>query len=399
MNPPRLDNRAARRLFLHKHLLAEPPVGPAHGAALGALVARLGFVQVDSINTLARAHDLIVHARRPRYRPGGLARHLERDRGLFEHWTHDAALIPMPFYPHWRLKQRRDAERMLARYRAWREGDFEAEFDRVRAHIEHNGPTGSGAFSTGRGKSGGWWDWHPGKTALEYLWRSGALEITRRDGFAKLYDLSHRVIPADVAAETPTEAESVDWFCRAALARLGFATPGEIADFWDVVTREEARGWVDRAGLVTLDVVGHDGTPRRMQAFPDVFAEAEAAPEPPGRMRALSPFDPVLRNRSRAEWLFGFRYRIEVFVPAARRRYGYYVFPLLEGDRLVGRVDMKARRDDGCLAVEALWPEPGVAWGKARHARFEAELDRLARFSGVETVRFGPDWLKTDDVT
>ena len=113
-----------------------------------------------------------------------------------------------------------------------------------------------------------------------------------------------------------------------------------------------------------------------------------------GKLLTLSPFDPALRDRARAERLFGFHYRIEVFVPAAKRVYGYYVFPLLEGDRLVGRIDMKAQRDSGTLAVTALWPERGVRWSPARIARLEAELDRVARFAGLERVEFVDGWLR-----
>ena len=111
-------------------------------------------------------------------------------------------------------------------------------------------------------------------------------------------------------------------------------------------------------------------------------------------MRALSPFDPALRDRNRAERLFGFRYRIEIFVPEAKRSYGYYVFPLLEGDRIVGRIDMKAHRDQDVLRVTALWPEPGIRWSAARTGRLEAELTRLARLAGVARVAFADDWLR-----
>ena len=370
-------------------------MGAAHGAALGELVERLGFVQVDSINTLARAHDLIIHARRPRYRMGGLAKHLEKDRGLFEHWTHDASMIPMAFYPRWRLKQARDAARLKGQYRKWREGDFEAEIDKVRAHIEQNGACGSGEFSAGRKSTpGGWWDWHPGKTALEYLWRKGELEICHREGFAKFYDLTHRVIPKAIAEAEHSETENVSWFCDNALDRLGFATTGEIADFWYVVSKQEARDWAARADLVEVDVEGHDGKLRRHLARPDVQAQAQVAPEPPTRMRVLSPFDPALRDRKRAERLFGFDYRIEIFVPEAKRTYGYYVFPLLEGDRLVGRIDMKAYRADDTLRIKALWPERGVRWGKARQARLESAIERARQLAEVGTIQWENDWMR-----
>ncbi|AVO37797.1 winged helix-turn-helix domain-containing protein [Pukyongiella litopenaei] len=400
MSHVQLDNPAARRLFLHRHALAEPPAGPGRGDDLAALIHRLGFVQLDSINTVGRAHDMILRARRPAFRPAHLGRLYERDRALFEHWTHDAAMIPIAFYPQWRLRFARDAEMLKARWRNWRRDGFEDRFAAVLAHIRDHGPVSSSEVGTDEKKgSGGWWDWHPSKTALEYLWRSGALAVVGRSGFQKRYDLSERVIDsAMLTGPGPEPQECVNWLCGAALDRLGFATPGEIAAFWDTATPAEARDWCHRQlakdALIDARIACADGRVRRVFARPDIADQATAAPEPTGRLRVLSPFDPALRDRARAERLFGFHYRIEVFVPAAKRKYGYYVFPLLEGDRLVGRIDMKARRDGARLQVRALWPEPGIRWGRGRAARLEAELDRVARFAGLETVGFDDGWLR-----
>ena len=399
MSIPVLPNSAARRLFLHRHGLAEPPAGPTKGADLTALIERLGFVQVDSINTVARAHDMILFARRPTYRPPHLRPLLERDRHLFEHWTHDAAIIPAAFFPHWRLRFARDRERLAERWKAWRRDGFEEKFDEVLARIADHGPVSSAEVGAGEARgSGGWWDWHPSKTALEYLWRTGALAVTRREGFRKFYDLTERVLPAHRLAPAPAPDETIGWACAAALDRLGFATSGEIAAFFATVAPDEAKAWCAaaqaRGELVEVVVEGADGAPRRCFARPDVATAAAEAPAPPGRLRVLSPFDPALRDRARAERLFGFRYRIEVFVPEAKRRYGYYVFPVLEGDRLVGRIDMKAWRDDDVLRVRAFWPEPGVALGRGRQRRLEAELDRIARFAGVARVAFEDGWRR-----
>jgi len=219
--------------------------------------------------------------------------------------------------------------------------------------------------------------------------------VTRREGFAKLFDLAERVYPP-VAAATP--AETVGWACTAALDRLGFATSGELAAFFALVTPAEARGWCDAAArrgeIEAIEIQGADGRLRRAWARPGAAAEATALPEPGRRVRVLSPFDPALRDRARAERLFGFAYRIEVFVPEPRRRYGYYVFPVLEGDRLIGRLDARARRGAGGLAVRAFWPEPGVAMGRGRSDRLAAELDRLARFAGCERVDHAAGWLR-----
>ncbi|MCV2887395.1 winged helix-turn-helix domain-containing protein [Ruegeria aquimaris] len=397
----RLDNRAARALFLDRHGLAEQPNGPARGADLLDLITRLGFVQLDSINTVARAHDMILFSRRPAYRSPDLKRLYERDRALFEHWTHDAAVIPMAFYPHWHLRFERDAEMLRARWRNWRRDGFEGKFAAVLDHIRDHGPVGSSDVGKDEEKSsGGWWDWHPSKTALEYLWRSGALTVIGREGFQKRYDLTERVIEEHLCpgAIDCDPANTIDWLCNAALDRLGFATMGELAAFWDSASPAETKVWAEgelsRGNLEQIEIQSADGSWRKVLARPDVSEQAAIAPQAPGRIRVLSPFDPALRDRKRAERLFGFHYRIEVFVPEPKRVYGYYVFPLLEGDRLVGRIDMKAHRDCSELRVRAFWPERGLRWSEARTRKLEAELDRVRRLAGVERVVFAADWIR-----
>ena len=391
--PLRLSNRAARRLFLDRHGLGRAPPGED----LAGLIARLGFVQVDSIATVERAHHMILASRRRSYRARQLDDLLERRRTLFEHWTHDASVIPMSFYPFWRLRFRRDAERLRARWRNWRRAGFEDRFDEVLERIRREGPVMAREFGGDRKRTeAGWWDWHPSKTALEYLWRTGALAIARREGFQKVFDLAERVVPEPVLNDMPGEEDTLDWACKGALDRLGFATPREIASFWDTASLAEARAWCaaqEAGALVEVEVEGtRPGQARRLFARPDICEQAERTPEPPGGVRVLSPFDPLLRDRKRAEWLFGFRYRIEIFVPEAKREYGYYVFPLLEGDRLIGRIDMK--RTDGRLCVRAFWPERGVRPGKGRMARVGRELDRIARFAGCDGAVFENGWIR-----
>ncbi|MFN4192704.1 MAG: winged helix-turn-helix domain-containing protein [Tabrizicola sp.] len=389
-----IPNPHARRLFLDRHALADQPNGPAAGQALHDLIARIGFVQVDSINTVARAHDMILWSRRQSYRPPALKQLLERDRSLWEHWTHDASILPVHLHGVWQHRFRRDAVRLEANWKRWFRDGYEAQFDNILNRIARDGPVGTADVGEGevRGK-GGWWDWHPSKTALEWLWRTGRLAITRRDGFAKIYDLTERVIPE--AHRAPVPAETVtDWACRSALRHLGFGTSGEIAAYWKAIGPEAARDWcrvaLGRGEIIAAEVEGADGQRRKCFVFPDVLHVTP--PDPPPRLRILSPFDPALRDRDRAEFLFGFHYRIEVFVPEAKRVYGYYVFPVMESDRLVGRIDAKAFRDAGALRVKAFWPEAGVKLTKGRRSKLEAELDRLARFAGCERVEFADGW-------
>ena len=397
----RLSNTLARRLFLDRHALSEAPQGRAAGPDLLALITRLGFVQLDSINTVARAHDLILFSRRPRYRTKHLKNLYEKDRGLFEHWTHDAAVVPMAFYPYWTLRRQRDAERLRTRWKSDRRAGFEAQFQQVLDQIRHDGPCCSADVGKGEKRgSGGWWDWHPSKTALEYLWRSGALAVVGRDGFQKRYDLTERVIEQQWTdpAQIPDVAETITWCCDQALDRLGFATHGELAAFWDHITPAEAQSWCtteEQAGrLERIEVEGADGSLKICFARPTATADPALERIPTNRLRILSPFDPALRDRKRAERLFGFNYRIEVFVPEPQRKFGYYAFPILQGDRVVGRVDMKAFRDEDTLRIKALWPEGKIKWGAQRQQAFEAELERITRLAGVSQIAFEDGWLR-----
>lgn len=394
-----LSNAAARRVFLDRHALSDTPQGAAHGTDLLALIERLGFVQLDSINTVARAHDLILFSRKPRYRPKSLTHLYERDRALFEHWTHDAAVVPMAFYPYWHMRRERDAALLKRRWKDWRRDGFEAQFQPVLDMIRDRGPVSSSQVGEGEARgSGGWWDWHPSKTALEYLWRSGALTVVKRQGFQKYYDLTERVIDRTAMGNAPDVEETIDWCCREALDRLGFATHGELAAFWAHITPAEAKAWCAQAlasgRIIQVNVTCVDGSVRPAYAWPDLPDCPTQRVDPTGRLRVLSPFDPALRDRKRAERLFGFDYRIEIFVPEPKRKYGYYVFPLLEGDSVVGRLDMKAFRADDTLRIRALWPERGVRWGKGRQRALEVELDRMLRLAGVSQLAFEDDWLR-----
>jgi len=316
---------------------------------------------------------------------------------LWEHVTHDASVLPMAVYGHWKHRFVRDRARLVERWTGWQKAGFQEKFDAVLKRISDGGPVSSADVGEDEERSkGGWWDWHPSKAALEFLWRAGDLAVCHRDNFRKVYDLTERVIPAAARAFSPSEEETVDWACRTAMDRLGFATSGELAAYWAAISPEAAKSWVRealaRGEVMEAEVEGADGSRRKAVAWPGTLSERP--PEPVNRLRILSPFDPALRDRKRAEHLFGFRYRIEIFVPEPKRTFGYYVFPVLEGARTIGRIDAKAFRDARVLRVAAYWPEPGQKMGTQRQARLTAELDRLARFAGCERVEFRPDWLR-----
>jgi len=190
MTRPQIDNRTARRLFLDLHMLLGKRSGAGKGADLQSVIDRLGFVQIDSVNTLARAHDLILWSRRQQYRAPNLPK-LLKTRGAFEHWTHDASVITMSSFPMWRHKFAKDKSFMDRRWDAWRREGFRDKLDAVLQQITDQGACSSmDVGSDEKRKSGGWWDWHPSKTALEYLWRSGEIAVSHRQGFRKHYDLN-----------------------------------------------------------------------------------------------------------------------------------------------------------------------------------------------------------------
>lgn len=383
--PLALANADARRIFLHVHGLGHDSLAPPHDTMTA--IERLGFVQLDSIQTVARAHHHILASRDAAYSPAELARLQHDAKLIFEHWTHDASVIPMAFYPHWK-RRFAATRRRLADTGWWAERlGSKRILKRVLDRIAAEGPLPARAFDD-PGTSGEMWGWSRTKTALEALWHTGTLAIARREGFEKIYDLAERVIPDHHRAAEHPKAATVDWACRAALERLGFATAREIANFWALIGVEDVERWLarNRRRLAEVAVEGADGRAAHAFALPEIEALRDAAPPPPAIMRALSPFDPAIRDRKRLKRLFGFDYTIEIFVPEAKRKYGYYVFPLLDGDRFTGRVDAKADRPGNALKLRQIWREDGIRADAARKAREAAALKDLARIGGVAKI-------------
>lgn len=382
----RLSNRDARRVWLHLQGMAAPPTGALTRAGLLTIVERLGMVQLDPLRVIARAHDHILWSRNANYRPHMLEKLLRQDRAVFEHFTHDAAVLPMSVYPLWR----RQRERLCARMQGGSWGTPlppEAEREAIRERIARDGPLCSRDFDSGTGRDGEVWRRSSHRVALDYMWHEGTLATAHRRNFAKFFDLTERCIPDAVRDDIRSDDQQLDWLCRSAIARLGFGTANEIKSFYDAATLDEIRARTESGGwCVPVEVECADGAWFRCLARPDieqVLAEAEA---PSPRLRIVNPFDPIARDRNRAKRLFGFDYRIEIYTPAEKRQYGYYVYPLLEGDRFVGRLEARHDSATGVFSVENLWPEPGVRFGKGRMHRLDLELERIARFAGAESI-------------
>ncbi|MDP6986459.1 MAG: crosslink repair DNA glycosylase YcaQ family protein [Phycisphaerales bacterium] len=388
--------RQVRCLLLCRQGLGHSPIGRSGPKQLDQLITQLGFVQLDSIAAVERAHHLTLRSRLPSYKQQHLRELLERTRSVFEHWTHDASAIPTTWRHHW--KHRFDRYAVSDRAHPWWSKNMGNHPDKVIRHvlarIRHEGPLRCRDFEDDRSAQGGWWDWKPAKAALEYLWRSGRISVTGRSGFQKIYDLSSRVHP-----ETPRKSSAkqhLNWACSEALDRLGVATAAELAAFFRAVTVAAARGWIqeniDLGTLVSIAVLPIDGgKPVRSVARATIasdISECSAAPllGAQSKMRLLCPFDPVIRDRKRLARLFGFEYRFEAFVPKSNRRYGYYVLPILQGDRLIGRVDLKTDRSRDRLLIKGIWWEPSIKPTAALRRILNEELKSLANFVGVSSL-------------
>jgi uncharacterized protein YcaQ len=373
----------ARRLLLAGAALLDDPAGKSIASRNPARrIDQLGFVQIDSINVVERAHELILHARSDAYRPGDIFSAVQRGQA-FEHWTHDASVIRADWFPHWRHRFER------SKRRGWHLrllGDQAADIvAAVRDRIRTEGPLMSRDFEQAGHRSSGWWNWKPAKAALEYLWRTGELAVAGRRNFQKVYDLTERVLPKSCALPTPEWPDHVEWACAEALTRLGIATPKELAHFLIAISTADARAWVDanlRSGrLIPVEVAG-----RASVAFADVRRRIARLPDAPTRIRLLAPFDPLVRDRARAERLFNFAYRFEAFVPQAKRVHGYYVLPILRADQLIGRVNPKLDRKSGTLRIGVLGWQPGVRETAKLRSELHAAAERLANFIGAKHI-------------
>src|SRR4051812_27467995 len=298
-----ISNERARALILARTGLSDARSQPG-SASIPPLIEKLGYVQLDPIRVVERAQHHILFARNSAYRPKQLERLQAQEQPLFfENWTHDSSLIPIAFYPYWQHRFA-DARKRIVKWME-RFGDKRV-IATVRAYVEKNGAVRARDLLHLGGRTGPWWGWGPAKGALEFLWRTGELAVARRSGFEKVYDLAERLIPGELRDAKPSRAETLDWACNQAIDRLGAATPKMLADFWGHASIVQAADWIaaQKKGGQLVGVVLSGASGRRnfnAVARPDIEEHLAALPASMSRLRALSPFDPLLRDRDRAE--------------------------------------------------------------------------------------------------
>jgi uncharacterized protein len=381
-----LSAAQARRIALAAQGFGAPSPGSGGATArhVKSVFGRLGLIQIDSVNVLARSHYLPLFSRIGAYDRALLDTSAwGKKPALFEYWAHEASLMPVEMQPllRWRMARAAKGERVYGGVRklAREQRRF---IDAVHKHVETNGALAASELEMGKKGEGGWWGWSEGKRALEWLFWSGHLTTrTRRNSFERVYDLTERVLPAHViAAPTPTETDAQRGLMEISARALGVATERDLRDYFRLKpaqSRAAVQALVEESVLLPVAVEGWDkpGYLHRDARIPRA-AEAQAL---------LSPFDNLIFFRDRAERLFNTRIKLEIYTPAARRTHGYYVLPFLLGDAIVARVDLKSDRKASALRVMAAHLEPGAA--------ASVVAPRLA-----ETLRAMGGWLDLERV-
>ena len=371
MSRPTLTVEQARRLALaagagfHRATRRGPE-------AVAEIVDRIGYVQIDTISVVERAHHHILATRIPRYQTEWLER-----APVFEYWAHAAAYLPWRDFRYTLPRK----ERVKANGHDWFRAD-KAEAERVLERIRSEGPLMARHFETSR-RPAGWWDWKPAKRALEYLFMAGDLMVVRQ-GFQKVFDLTERVLPAGTDSRTPTPHEQAAWYVDRALDAWGLAARDEMAYLRkehvahiDAVLRQRE----EAGSLIRVTVEGIAKTAYWVR--PADLERIDAGKALDRTLRIVSPFDPFLIHRKRMRRLFGFDFAIECYLPTAKRTFGYFALPLLQGTDFVGLLDAKADRSAGRLIVQNLRYD-GPAKRRAPFDRsLNKALDAFARFNGV----------------
>jgi uncharacterized protein len=386
--PPRsrtaLSAAEARRLALAAQGFADPrPDKRPGGWDLRRILRRVGLLQIDSVNVLERAHYLPAFSRLGPYPRELLDRASQRaPRRLFEYWGHEASLLPVALHPLLRWRMERAADDAWGGMRRI-QSDRPDLVARVLAQVGERGPVAASELAEEfPRRSGPWWDWSDVKRALEWLFWSGQVSSARRRRFERLYDLPERVLPASVlGAPTPPVADAQRELVRIAARSLGVAAERDLRDYFRLPTAETRLRIAELVEAGELAPVAVEGWGRT----PAYLAAGARIPRAIAARALIGPFDSLLWERSRVQRLFGFEYRLEIYVPKRKRRHGYYVLPFLLGDRLVARVDLKADRAANVLLARAVHLEDGAP--RETREQLRAELEAMAGWLGLDEAR------------
>ncbi|KFB10404.1 winged helix-turn-helix domain-containing protein [Nitratireductor basaltis] len=391
-----LTNLQARRIALLAQGFGDPEPKEVGRAQLLKTLRRIGLFQIDSVNVAVRAHYMPLYSRMGAYRQELLERVSgRRPRGAFEYWAHEASLLPVEDQPlfRWRMERARRGVGIysgLARFGREKQAFIRSVLDRVA----DDGPLTCSAIEGHKGQAG-WWEWSDAKRALEWLFWAGLVTThSRGANFERVYDLPERVLPERVLdAPTPHEADAQRMLVANAARALGIATQSDLRDYYRLAPADA----YPRINELVEDGVLEPVAVRGWRNIAYLHRDARK-PRPVRASALLAPFDPLIWERTRAERIFGFRYRIEIYTPAHKRQHGYYVYPFLLGEKLAARVDLKADRKAGMLLVQNATLEEAQASGETAHA-LAARLSNMASWLGLNGVIVRSEGYFSADVT
>jgi uncharacterized protein YcaQ len=363
------------------------PRARATKASVLAAIRRMGALQIDTIHVVNRSPYFVLWSRLGAYEPRWLDE-LLAGRKLFEYWSHEASFLPIEDYPLYRHRMVEPGSLGWKYSHAWLTQN-RGVVDAVLATVRERGPVRSSDFERRDGWPGGWWSWKPEKRALELLFTAGELMIARRERFQRVYDLRERILGAGAEAATPSRDAALRALALKAVAALGVTTAAWVADYFrtpKTATRTLIPVLARAGELIPVEVEGWREPAYIHPARRTLAARAAAGDIRPTLTTRLSPFVPLVWHRARTHAVFGFEYRLECYVPAPDRRWGYFVLPILRRGRLVGRVDAKAHRTSGIFEVRKLWLEPEVKPDAALVADVGGALRDVAAWHGTPGV-------------
>jgi uncharacterized protein YcaQ len=385
----KISARDARKLALNAQLLDNRVKLPDGREGIARTIEHLGYVQIDTIAVVERAHHHTLWTRRPDYTQQMLHELQARDRRIFEYWGHAASYLPMSDYRFYLPRMKKFIEAPREGVKKWREANKDI-LQSVIQRIREEGALGSKDFEKPSGaKRGGWWDWRPAKTALEVLFWQGDLMITERRNFQRIYDLTERVLPESTATSYPSDSECSRFFIKRALDAYGVASEKEIVNHLDAAERDtvsDALSEMINAGEVievTIDKIKNSV----YYAFPENIEKISKLKKTLSGISILSPFDNLIIQRARTQKLFAFDYALECYTPAHKRKHGYFVLPILYGDKFAGRLDPKADRKSKTLLVRSLKLENNFDVNDRFLNELAKQLIELMKFNNCEKIK------------
>lgn len=371
----------ARKLAIQCQGLGRPLNLPKGKEGVAQFIERVGYVQIDTIAVIQRAHHHTLWARCPDYKLQMLHELQAEDRRVFEWWGHAASYLPMSDYRYYMMRMRANAE--SPKTREWIEQNQQL-VDHVLERIRNEGPLGSSHFSAPDHKSSPWWGWKPAKRVLETLFNTGVLAVTERRNFQRIYDLTERVLPSELDISEPGEKEIAQFAIRRALDNRGFSSIG--SSRWGMRDSEVMQGAIEEltasGEVVPLEIKGL----RDEQYYALAENLEEASKRTPKKLHILSPFDNLVIDRSRLGRLFNFGFKLECYMPAAKRKFGYFCLPILWGQDFIGRLDPKADRKKKVFIVRKMVFEPGFSDYEKVMPALAKKLRLFADFNGCEQI-------------